>query len=1096
MDSSTPAFIPIYTRQPHHSENDLMSYSDSAYGSASESCNPATHDVSRVSYHVRHLETFAQALEDSANRAFPTTSSSQQRYTKVQALFLHWACDDLFVLPELEDLEKCFREDYRYDTDIFAIPTENSHLELMLKIGDMIKQHEDKKTLFIVYYGGHARIDDSRQSTWCATRNLNSPWLQWSAIQTLLERSPSDVLILLDCCAGAASATFSSGQSITETISASTWDAIAPNPGRYSFTNALIEVLQEWRHKTFSAAMLHAEILARLKHPRPVLINGKHFESRSTPVHFMMTSNHKAPSIEIGRLVPDSRRSLSPYQQQRVVTSPRQDDWPLSPRSTYPYLPDMSVPMIGEPNEDEPHVMISLALEGDQRLDFSAWEQWLAGFPAIAKYVKVQGVFKSHSTLLLLSLPVMIWDLLPDDPACSFIAFIRSNNLCRELGTTKSPHENEVTVRNEEDEHQAMDADTESLISEMATNYPGDTHRTDVQAGTYGQSANFVTRETPQPSQEPPSRPKVLSYMGEQLTQPVRSPSPDPALASPADWSTTSFGAVSLTMAIDNVASTPVWPPEQVSDPTDQARDLTREAIARLEDYFRKDSQPSETIIDDLAFTLNVHPNKIKVWFDQRRQHEQTTLNLQGLHYRGSTDQTPATKEGSARMILPGHLNTILTIYPHRGAVLLLDLRSSTDFEKSHITSAINLRCPVSFIQHASLEMIEDTFTDVSFRHAFNRWYQSRCVVLYDSRIEFDWECPVANALLTKLRGNGWKGQCFILKGHYREFAGSFDKWITGKGKSTAGFSSGKLLESETSYHNDATEEEEQRQRRDREYEEWLKEFDESGEGLGGRRITELGPAKREERARAVAQRQMELERELEARFPALWRKVMAIRGQCEGRAGGEGESLYSRYGGGPPTTIQTDEIGDGSASPPQSPPPPPFSPTADMSVQASSSGQFPMYDKAQLVEPLVSGLQKMREASGLSLGLMSQDPAFAMNSSSPSQYAGDRGLGSTPHAYAPEKAGSYDQGGLTDGYNNYFDGVIDPVSESWQGFGGGMEMASGTVSPMPPEWQDDSVVSGYGGAGETATEGERKDAKKMKKRTQLLLWERLRGGG
>lgn len=72
------------------------------------------------------------------------------------------------MLPELEDLEKCFREDYRYDTDIFAIPTENSHLELMLKVGDMIKHHESNKTLFIVYYGGHARIDDSRQSTWCA----------------------------------------------------------------------------------------------------------------------------------------------------------------------------------------------------------------------------------------------------------------------------------------------------------------------------------------------------------------------------------------------------------------------------------------------------------------------------------------------------------------------------------------------------------------------------------------------------------------------------------------------------------------------------------------------------------------------------------------------------------------------------------------------------------------------------------------------------------------------------------------------------------------------------------------------------------------
>ena len=100
---------------------------------------------------------------------------------------------------------------------------------------------------------------------------------RWSAIQTLLERSLSDCLILLDCCAGAASATFPNGSSITETISASSWDAIAPDPGRYSFTNALIEVLQEWKHRTYSVAMLHAEVLARLKHPRPVLLNGKHF---------------------------------------------------------------------------------------------------------------------------------------------------------------------------------------------------------------------------------------------------------------------------------------------------------------------------------------------------------------------------------------------------------------------------------------------------------------------------------------------------------------------------------------------------------------------------------------------------------------------------------------------------------------------------------------------------------------------------------------------------------------------------------------------------------------------------------------------------
>ncbi|EFQ25027.1 uncharacterized protein GLRG_00171 [Colletotrichum graminicola M1.001] len=398
-------YVTIRSRRPADGDSSVSS-ADSTYGSNSDGApRTATHDVSRVSHHVKHLGSFAQTLE--------------HRYTKVQALLLHWGCDDLFVLPELEDLERCLREDYAYETEIFPIPSENSHLELMMQVGKLIKDHEAQDTLFLIYYGGHARIDESRQSTWCATWHPDSPWLQWSAIQTLLERSASDVLILLDCCAGAASATFSNGNSITETISPSSWDAIVPDPGRYSFTNALIEVMQEWRLRAFSAAMLHAEVLARLKHPRPVTINGKLLEARSTPVHFMMTSNHKAPSIELSRIVPTGKRPPSPPREIPANELPEGVTGGRGPSS----------PISGEPNEETPHVMISLALEDDQQLDLNAWKQWLSNFPAMAKYVKVQGVFKSHSTLLLVSMLVMIWDLLPEDHATSFVAFIRSNNL-------------------------------------------------------------------------------------------------------------------------------------------------------------------------------------------------------------------------------------------------------------------------------------------------------------------------------------------------------------------------------------------------------------------------------------------------------------------------------------------------------------------------------------------------------------------------------------------------------------------------------------------------------------------------------------------
>lgn len=48
------------------------------------------------------------------------------------------------------------------------MPADNAHLELMMRIGQLIKEHESQDTLFIIYYGGHARIDEARQSRWCA----------------------------------------------------------------------------------------------------------------------------------------------------------------------------------------------------------------------------------------------------------------------------------------------------------------------------------------------------------------------------------------------------------------------------------------------------------------------------------------------------------------------------------------------------------------------------------------------------------------------------------------------------------------------------------------------------------------------------------------------------------------------------------------------------------------------------------------------------------------------------------------------------------------------------------------------------------------
>lgn len=444
---------------------------------------------------------------------------------------------------------------------------------------------------------------------------------RWSAIQTLLERSISDALILLDCCAGAASATFPNGNSITETISASSWDAIAPDPGRYSFTNALIEVLSEWSNRTFSAAMLHAEILARLKHPRPIMINGKHFEARSTPVHFMMTSNHKAPSIEFSKIIPESRLPPSPP-----------SDLP-APILDAPPAPVNDVPIGGEEKElagptiDEPHVMISLALEDDQRLDLNAWEEWLRNFPALAKHVKVQGVFRSHSTLLLLSLPVMVWDLLPEDPACSFVAFIRSNNLLRQqkpaatdevdvsLRTTNEDSNREMVVSDDDDDGGEDDDGAESDV-ESETETEMGTERGDADSIFSGttcspnEDGSIFGRDPPSPLVRHRSQSTIRSVMLQdesrrRVARPQQgfpsSSSARPSLSRPSQSSI--HGQASRRRALG----------------TEQDLDLpggvhfTQRVVEYLDEYFQQEPRPDASVIHFLASNLNIQPKEVHV---------------------------------------------------------------------------------------------------------------------------------------------------------------------------------------------------------------------------------------------------------------------------------------------------------------------------------------------------------------------------------------------------------------------------------------------------------------------------------------------------
>lgn len=83
-------------------------------------------------------------------------------------------------------------------------------------------------------------------------------------------------------------------------------------------------------------------------------------------------------------------------------------------------------------NSCYPKVLLSVSLEKDPLLKTDDWIEWIQFVPALTEYANVHGNYESGSALMILSLPVAIWGLLPKDPAVAFIGFTDSANLLGE----------------------------------------------------------------------------------------------------------------------------------------------------------------------------------------------------------------------------------------------------------------------------------------------------------------------------------------------------------------------------------------------------------------------------------------------------------------------------------------------------------------------------------------------------------------------------------------------------------------------------------------------------------------------------------------
>lgn len=297
--------------------------------------------------------------------------------------------------------------------------------------------------------------------------------MQWYGLQTNIEQADCDVLILLDCCASASSSNTGTGSGVTELIAACGFETGAPGVGEHSFTRSLIDELKWWTYgPSLTAAMLHNKVLSRVKYWKPRFGAAPYDERRRTPMYIVLANEDKKSSIEIVPLPP---RTV-PITEPPVALGDGTPSTPSSSSSQHPVLSNdassstsstSTEPTVLEDNVNSsessisqvwpdrdfkcPKVLISVALEEDQWLEAEAWADWLEKVPAKVKYANVEGIYKSDSTIVLLSIAVAIWDLISSDPAVKFLGFVRSHNLLQYdacVPKSSNPDWNLTTAKN------------------------------------------------------------------------------------------------------------------------------------------------------------------------------------------------------------------------------------------------------------------------------------------------------------------------------------------------------------------------------------------------------------------------------------------------------------------------------------------------------------------------------------------------------------------------------------------------------------------------------------------------------------------------
>ncbi|KAL2128385.1 hypothetical protein VTI74DRAFT_9255 [Chaetomium olivicolor] len=447
------------------------------------------------------FEAFARHLQDAAIHIQQLTL--KPKHTSVSVLMLRWE-EDSSVEKDLLALEKVFRERYNYHTDKWAIPTvANPSIKLGVQMASFLDNARPDH-LLIIYYAGHGYVGPDNQLYWACNPREDAAKLKWDGVRCLFEDAQSEILLLLDTCA-VRDAPMAGSHGAKQAIAAYTPDQSALEPGPRSFTASLADTLQKLSTsgRPFSVQSLYddlrhqrqqetAQALGKLANgaakPNPV--------PERSPTFFTLTPA-KGQGIILVPLDPKAAHLQSPPHSADVEA---QNGWKtkLEDRQLTPEE-------ILNLNLDEQRVLVCTTFVGDASPDMAFFNQWLHNLPPSASKITVEGMFLGPPTMLLISMPHNVWNIVQHDKVCCFLGYISSHNMIHLYQRLVNSHAGGLPV--------SKDAET-GVKRSASVHRNNASHHFPMQKEASGHPNQVVTTSIPaalaraSPGQTPPVVPK------------------------------------------------------------------------------------------------------------------------------------------------------------------------------------------------------------------------------------------------------------------------------------------------------------------------------------------------------------------------------------------------------------------------------------------------------------------------------------------------------------------------------------------------------------------------------------------------------------